>query len=314
MRTKRLLGEIVGEIERHLPDTPKDKVSLAVENALNVLGLDVKEDKTQYLLFLGHKEVAELGNVILANFEALTSTEVKGKKKTKVGGDLKKALEKVLDGEKAVDLALFGRMLADRPDLGVDAAAQVAHAISTHKVDREFDFYTAVDDLNPKEETGAGMMGDVEFYSATLYRYAVVDMTKLLKNLQEDKELAIRGTVAFLEAFALTLPSGKQNSFAAHNPPLFVAFRAGVGLPRNLATAFEKPVWPSDRLPLSAVSVQALVQEWAKFDRVYGPLDPEWACALDLTGVELGEALPRVASLTNLKSEVEKALKALVEV
>nr|WP_240030536.1 type I-E CRISPR-associated protein Cas7/Cse4/CasC [Thermus scotoductus] len=80
-----------------------------------------------------------------------------------------------------MDLALFGRMLADRPELGVDAAAQVAHALSTHKVDREFDFYTAVDDLNPKEETGAGMMGDVEFYSATLYRYALVDLEKFPK-------------------------------------------------------------------------------------------------------------------------------------
>lgn len=85
-------------------------------------------------------------------------------------------------------------MLADRPELGVDAAAQVAHALSTHKVDREFDFYTAVDDLNPKEDTGAGMMGDVEFYSATLYRYAVVDLDKLVENLQGDKELALKGS------------------------------------------------------------------------------------------------------------------------
>lgn len=132
--------------------------------------------------------------------------------------ELAQALEKVLDGGKAVDLALFGRMVADRPELGVDAAAQVAHAISTHKVDREFDFYTAVDDLNPREEAGAGMMGDVEFYSATLYRYAVVDLKKLLENLQDDRELALKGALAFFKAFALTLPSGKQNSFAAHNP------------------------------------------------------------------------------------------------
>lgn len=227
--------------------------------------------------------------------------------------ELKKALERVLDGGKAVDLALFGRMLADRPELGVDAAAQVAHALSTHKVDREFDFYTAVDDLNPKEDTGAGMMGDVEFYSATLYRYAVVDLDKLVENLQGDKELALKGVLAFLEAFALTLPSGKQNSFAAHNPPLFVAFRAGEGMPRNLATAFEAPLRPKEEVPLSRLSAEALLKEWAKFDRVYGPLEPEWKGALDLTGAE-GDGVPRLENLKALKEKAAEAVKALLGV
>ncbi len=69
----------------------------------------------------------------------------------------------MLDGGKASDLALFGRMIADLPDKNRDAAAQVAHAISTNRVSPEFDYYTAVDDLNPKGETGAGMIGTVEF-------------------------------------------------------------------------------------------------------------------------------------------------------
>ena len=80
-----------------------------------------------------------------------------------------------LNGGKAADLALFGRMLADLPGKNVDAACQVAHAISTHKVGVEFDFYTAVDDLQPEAETGAGMMGTVEFNSACFYRYANID-------------------------------------------------------------------------------------------------------------------------------------------
>jgi CRISPR system Cascade subunit CasC len=234
-----------------------------------------------------------------------------------VDAELKKALESVLDGGKAVDLALFGRMLADRPELARDAAAQVAHAISTHKVDREFDFYTAVDDLNPREETGAGMMGDVEFYSATLYRYALVDLKKLLENLQGDKELALQGALAFLKAFTLTLPSGKQNTFAAHNPPLFVAFRAGAGLPRNLATAFERPVYSKDGTALSAVSVEALVKEWQKFDRAYGRLDPEWKAALNLTeadGSKVSSVCPLVPGLSELEAKAKEALQALLEV
>lgn len=309
VRTKRLVEELL----RRLAGVEEEELARrAIENALNALGFGVKEGRTEYLLFLGHRELDALAQGIRENLEAL-SGEVKGKKKAEVPSELKKALERVLDGGKAVDLALFGRMLADRPELGVDAAAQVAHALSTHKVDREFDFYTAVDDLNPKEDTGAGMMGDVEFYSATLYRYAVVDLDKLVENLQGDKELALKGVLAFLEAFALTLPSGKQNSFAAHNPPLFVAFRAGEGMPRNLATAFEKPLRPREDKALSALSVERLVQEWARFDKVYGPLNPEWKGALDLTEAEV-EGLPKLESFPELRKKVEEALQALLEV
>jgi len=308
VRTKRLVEELL----QRLHGVEGGLARRAVENALNAMGFGVKENRTEYLLFLGHRELDEIARLIQENLEAL-SGEVKGKKKAEVDSRLKEALEGVLNGGKAVDLALFGRMLADRPELGVDAAAQVAHALSTHKVDREFDFYTAVDDLNPKEETGAGMMGDVEFYSATLYRYALVDLEKLSENLQGDKELALKGALAFLEAFALTLPSGKQNSFAAHNPPLFVAFRAGEGLPRNLATAFERPIRPREDQSLSCLSVEALLKEWEKFDRVYGPLNPEWKGALDLTEAK-GDGLPRLTSLEELKGKVREAVGALLGV
>ncbi|GAA6744078.1 type I-E CRISPR-associated protein Cas7/Cse4/CasC [Thermus antranikianii] len=307
VRTRRLMDALLGK----LSDIPEEQARLAVENALNALGFGVREGRTEYLLFLGNYELSRLTELIRNNLEKLSAGPAKGKKGAEVDAELKRALERVLDGGKAVDLALFGRMLADRPELGVDAAAQVAHALSTHKVDREFDFYTAVDDLNPKEDTGAGMMGDVEFYSATMYRYAVVNLDQLAANLQGDVELALRGALAFLEAFALTLPSGKQNSFAAHNPPLFLAFRAGVGLPRNLATAFERPVWPKDGRALSALSVEALVQEWNKFDRAYGPLNPEWKGALNLTEAEV-ENLPVVEGLGSLKQEAEKALRELL--
>ncbi|WP_234554304.1 type I-E CRISPR-associated protein Cas7/Cse4/CasC [Thermus caliditerrae] len=265
-------------------------------------------EKTSYLLFLGSEEVRRLVDLIHREMQKLLTGTLSDKERKHFLNEL---LD-ILNGGKAVDLALFGRMLADRPEFGVDAACQVAHALSTHKVDREFDFYTAVDDLNPKEDTGAGMMGDVEFYSATMYRYAVVNLDKLLENLQGDQELARKGALAFLEAFALTLPSGKQNSFAAHNPPLFLAFRAGVGMPRNLATAFERPIWPKEGKALSDLSVEALAREWAKFDRAYGPLSPEWKGALNLTEGE-AEGLPLAQSLPELRGKVEEALRALLE-
>src|SRR3989304_10622478 len=137
--------------------------------------------------------------------------------------ELKKAPDKVFNGGKAVDVALFGRMLADMPEKNQDAACQVAHAISTHSVEREFDFYTAVDDLKPEDTAGADMMGTIEFNSACFYRYAVVDWEKLTSNLQGDTGLAEKGLRAFLEGFVVAAPTGKQKTFAAHNPPEFVA-------------------------------------------------------------------------------------------
>ncbi len=152
-------------------------------------------------------------------------------------------LAKVMDGGKAVDVALFGRMLADMPEKNQNAACQVAHAISTHAVDREFDFYTAVDDLKPEDTSGADMMGTVEFNSACFYRYAVVDWQKLVEDLQNDRELASRGLRAFLEGFVVAEPTGMQNSFAAHNPPEFIAVSVRRNTsPRNLANAFEAAV------------------------------------------------------------------------
>jgi len=222
VRTRRLL-EKLGEHLAQAGKLPEEATEVA-QVALEGLGLGFKGKESQYLLFLGNREVERLADAILAKWDELAplakaDEESRGKKKVSLPAEVKKALEAVFDGGRAIDLALFGRMLADRAEWNVDAAAQVAHAISTHKVEREFDFYTAVDDLSPEDATGAGMMGDVEFYSATFYRYANLDLEKLLENLQNDAGLATRGTEAFLRAFACTLPSGKQNTFAAHNPP-----------------------------------------------------------------------------------------------
>lgn len=313
-RTARLVEELVRRLATY--GRTEGEARAAAITALNSLKKKDKplideEGKTTYLFFLGRQEIERLADFIHRSFDALQDT--KGKKRGKTGNDLLQAIKMVFDGGKAVDLALFGRMLADRPELGVDAAVQVAHAISTHRVDREFDYYTAVDDLNPREETGAGMMGDVEFYSATLYRYAVLDVEKLHQNLQSDRDLAKRGALAFLRAFTLTLPGGKQNSFAAHNPPLFVGLRAGEGMPRNLATAFERPVRASDAKGLAAVSVERLLVECERFDLAFGSLDSERVGLLNLTDGEIsyhrGKTLDRFDDLVAL---AEDALEAML--
>jgi CRISPR system Cascade subunit CasC len=287
--------------------------------ALGGLGLTVdqtQENRTEYLLFLGRREIERLAEVIERHWDQLRSViapTAKGKQRKdqarrEIPDEVKKALEAVLNGGRAVDLALFGRMLADRPEWSVDAACQVAHAISTHRVDREFDFYTAVDELSPRERTGAGMMGEVEYYAATFYRYANVNLDLLLQNLQGDRDLAARAVEAFLRAFILTLPSGKQNTFAAHSPPQFLGILVRKdSMPRNLAAAFENPVYPRDGKSLTGVSVEALTTYWKQLDEVYGKPVQEWAAVVNLSD---GELLYHEA---NVKPNLEEAVKTTME-
>lgn len=219
IRTKRLKTLL---LER-LAGRDAEEAGAKIEVALAAAGLKLKDDgKTEYLLFLGEGEVVAFADLIEQHWDELpVGGDKKSKKDAKASlpAEIVKKAKALLDGGKAVDVALFGRMLADLPSVNQDAACQVAHAISTHRVEREFDYFTAVDDKGDADETGAGMIGQVEFNSATLYRYAVLDLRKLLDNLQGDVELALSAVEAFTRALALAIPSGKQNSFAAHNPP-----------------------------------------------------------------------------------------------
>lgn len=315
-RTKRVLGEIV----RHLTGLGRSEGE-AQERAISALAaveLTIKDDgKSQYLLFLGKREIASLAQVIHEKWELLTPQEApaadakkggKAKKQAAQGADpeLRKAMDKVIDGGKALDVALFGRMLADMPAKNQFAACQVAHAISTHAVEREFDYYTAVDDLKPEETAGADMIGTVEFNSACFYRYAVLDWAKLLENLQGDEELATRGLAAFLEGFVVAEPTGKQNSFAAHNPPEFVAVTVRrEGAPRNLANAFEVAIRPKRGESLTRLSAQRLVEKAQQLKAAYG--GEETTHVLDLAGAAegFGVAAPSLADL------VSKTLQAV---
>src|SRR5712671_533258 len=127
-------------------------------------------------------------------------------------------------------------MLADLPENNVDAACQVAHAISTNKIhSMEMDYYTAVDDLKPDDTAGADMIGTVEFNSACFYRYANLDLHQLKVNLQDDADLTKKTAEAFLKAFVNAIPTGKQNTFAAQQKPSLVFAVVRTGGPMSLA-------------------------------------------------------------------------------
>ncbi|MCY4302265.1 MAG: type I-E CRISPR-associated protein Cas7/Cse4/CasC [Aestuariivita sp.] len=185
--------------------------------------------------------------------------------------ELKKLVLRNADG--AVDIAMFGRMLADDPDSNREAAVQVSHGITTHRALVEDDFYTAVDDLKrPSEDAGAGFVGEAGFGSGVFYIYACIDTALLKENLEGDLHLAARATAALAEALATATPSGKRNSFAHQTYASFVMAESGDRQPRSLAGAFLKPVTGDDLLK---TSVERLIETSRAIDEAYfddGPL------------------------------------------
>ena len=286
----------------------QEEARVVAIRALNSIGLEVdeKDNTTQYLLFLGEKELNNMAEMVLANWAGLKSIDAK-EKAGKQKSDLGKKLKGTLDGGKAVDLALFGRMLADLPDKNIDAACQVAHAISTNKVNVEFDFYTAVDDIKPKEEAGAGMMGTIEFNSACYYRYANVDLEQLKKNLGNDEALAYKAVEAFLRASVNAIPSGKQTSMASPTPPDFVLAVVRDSGAWSLANAFAKPVSPGSNGNLVEHSITALVDYWNRLVKVYGDKGVRAKPALALVTAELTGLNP-VENMDKMIREVMKAV------
>ncbi|MCI0412696.1 type I-E CRISPR-associated protein Cas7/Cse4/CasC [bacterium] len=216
------------------------------------------------------KEATELRKTLSKLEKELDQTEEKAIKKHKKA--LKAAVDNLSDsttGGKAADLALFGRMIADLPEKNINASCQVAHAISTHKVGVDFDFYTAVDDLQPHEETGAAMMGTVEFNSACFYRYANIDLEQLMENLGGDTDLVNATVEAFVRSSINAVPSGKQNSMAAHNPPSFaMAVVRNSGL-WSLANAFVNPANTRGG-DLVTNSILKLDEYWGQLTKTYG--------------------------------------------
>jgi CRISPR system Cascade subunit CasC len=184
----------------------------------------------------------------------------------------------------AADIAMFGRMLADNPDYNREAAVQVAHAITTHRVTVEDDYYTAIDDLKTAEEdAGAGFVGELGFGSGIFYLYACVDTGLLRQNLGGNGGLTRDACAALVEAAATVSPKGKQPSFAARARAHYLLAEFGSAQPRTLAGAFVKPVEAPD---LVAGSTAALESWRDKLDRAYGPT-AEASTVLDVAA-ELG--------------------------
>ena len=266
VRTKRVAGVLAAKIAEDAPELTESALSLA-EGVFKTAKIKLspprgKKNAPQesgYLMFLSAGQIGRLAEL------AITSAR---------GGEALDArtIKKIFKEAHAVDIALFGRMVADDTDLNVDAACQVAHAISTHAAENEYDFFTAVDDeksRSEEEDAGAGMMGTVEFSSATMYRYATVNLDMLVKNLG-DGEAALRALEVFIKGFCLSMPTGKQNTFANRTVPETVVVSVREDQPVSLVGAFEKPIPQDADRGYVDRSVESLVRYSSTIEENYG--------------------------------------------
>ncbi len=331
LRTKRLAGNIADVLsERGVDSSLAKGLAMAGIEGCGFGSKSAKGDErymTQYLLYVPRRIVTELADIIIEHREVLepyvSSDDVANNEedKKKSSKDKKKAKKKALpkalsqallscieDARKTPDIALFGRMIADSPKWNVEASCQVAHAISTNRLSQEFDFYTAVDDLLPAGESGSDMMGTIGFNASCFYRYAVLDVDGLKSNLGDDApdgllEGAIRG---FVRGFVRAIPTGKQNSMAAHSPPSFVlAIVRNEGQPISLVNAFAKPAKPGrddagHELDLIDNSIDSLMKYFARLKDEYGDAELLAWADRDFDG----ESVRQQASLTSLYSAV----------
>lgn len=167
----------------------------------------------------------------------------------------------------AVDIAMFGRMLANKPEFNIEAACQVAHAFGVSETIVEDDFFTAVDDLRKaSEDAGAGHLGETGFGSALFYTYICIDKDLLVQNLNGNEELANKTLRAFTEAALKVSPTGKQNSFASRAYASWALAEKGTDQPRSLAAAFYNPINGADQLD---VAVERITKLRKNMNKVY---------------------------------------------
>ncbi|MFJ9380547.1 type I-E CRISPR-associated protein Cas7/Cse4/CasC [Streptomyces sp. NPDC101455] len=276
-RTKRIaallaqrLTQPTAEGGAGLETAQADRLTAALLEPLGITKSSKKEEQSAYLLFFGKRQLDQMIALLDGRVdELLALPEKELKEETK-----KLPVVSALSTGHPAEVALFGRMVADLPTLNVDAAVQVAHALSTHAVRTEFDYYTAVDDEN-NDDNGAGMIGTVEFNSSTLYRYAVLGVHQLRDNLtspQATQDTAVR----FVDAFTRSMPTGHQNSFAHRTLPHLVLLTLRTDQPVNLVSAFEQPV--TGHSGLGPESAGRLAAELASVGQTWGTV-PEHTLA-----------------------------------
>jgi CRISPR system Cascade subunit CasC len=249
IRTKSIVDMVTNKL-MSLADCPANPEE-AAKKILTTAGMKDKSldgGKAAPLFFMSDSQALALAKLIIEDPNAS-----------------KKKVQEALTNYPSVDVALFGRMVADDPELNVDACCQVAHAISTHGIQNEYDYFTAVDEheKEDKDNAGAAMIGTVEYNSSTLYRYATIALHNLLELVGEQM---VDAACKFTEAFVRSMPTGKQNSYANGTLPDALLVTLRTSQPVNLSGAFENPIKYGEEGYVKA-SVKALVTHMNKINQ-----------------------------------------------
>ncbi|MCB0128235.1 MAG: type I-E CRISPR-associated protein Cas7/Cse4/CasC [Caldilineaceae bacterium] len=270
-RTKRMAEEIASRLDK-LGQNKEAATTVAEAFAGTYVKKAVDKGKTNVLVYLSEEEFRWITAQLHQNWAVALHEATETKPKEKIIGDLVKELvNNTKNRTSAPDIALFGRMLASEATTNIDAACQVAHALSTHAVRMEMDYYTAMDHLKPDDTAGADMVGFTSFNSACYYRYLRIHWQQLVDNLK-DNALASRTVEGFMRATMSAIPTSKQNAFGAQNCTNFaMAVARNDGKSWNLVNAFETPI-KAEREPETGYiepSIRALDDYWYDLTSFY---------------------------------------------
>lgn len=222
-------------------------------------------EKSDTLVFLSPNEVSAIANLCKSNGFSSTNL-IKGKDRKEQAKELGSMLNELTKSSvDAVDVALFGRMVAQASKLTIESAASFSHAISTHKVNNEVEFFTALDDC--QEDPGAAHMGSLEFNSATYYRYVSLDLGQLAKTLAGHG--ITEAVETFVQALFTAVPAARQATQSGASPWAFakVLVRSG----QRLQIPFETAIKGKDGGFLQP-SIEFMTEYLAKQEKMHGSL------------------------------------------
>lgn len=307
VRTRRMPEQVADRLrERGIAEEYVARAQQMLTGIVNKEGKEKKEGYTEQIVLYAPQDIDKLTDAVVKAIEADGDAK---KFKARKAGDFKKLVDDADTRPITADIALFGRMVTSECFRDVDASMQVAHAISTHAVSRESDYFTAVDDLLKGDETGAGMMGDVDYNSCCYYEYAALDVDQLKENLKDTDgcdELVAKLIPTLLRTMTVTNPTGKQNTFAGQVLPAMILVECKRDkIPLSYVNAYETPISAYGGRGIVGKSIDALLAHVEAMDRAYQL--PIVHRAWLLPGYEkevrlAGEGVPSLAALLDAVS------------
>jgi CRISPR system Cascade subunit CasC len=281
IRTREVASKLAEILARDLSPDQANHVAAILADYIGRAAAE-GDARTKVLLYFSPKQLEAVVELVKSTVDlrmlATADIGAAGKrgKKDDPQQAMQEAVKKALKAlktppEDAADIAIFGRMVASDPELTLEGAGLFSHAISTHEVANDIDFFSAVDDLQTEEEAGAGHIGTLEFNTACYYRYVGLNWDLLSDNNHlgvlspADRKRVLD---VFIRAAVLAVPQARKNSMFGHAPPAAILGLVRDGQPLSLANAFEVPVRSSNGY--LAQSRDRLEEHYAVLKQVFG--------------------------------------------